>query len=257
MVVEDLHDLIRLLEQHPDWRTELRRVLLGEELLQMPALVREILQILRQHSEILLQHSAAIERLIEAQRRTDQRMEELVEAQRRTDQRMEEMAQAQQQMAQQLSRLVEWQRGEAGRREGERYEQYTLKRAVSEFNGGQGGSPLQPHEQEALYRWLASLYQQEIPDPSVDPSLADIIWWKGNEVVVAEVSLKVDAEDVRRARGRADTLRNLQVPAIPVVIGDEWATTDAQAVAMQEGVEWMVGRGLSPGFLRFRRLPPE
>lgn len=95
------------------------------------------------------------------------------------------------------------------------------------------------------------------PDPSVDPSLADIIWWKGNGVVVAEVSLRVDAEDVRRARGRADTLRNLQVPAIPVVIGDEWATTDAQAIAMQEGVEWMVGRGLSPGFLRFRRLPPE
>ncbi|MDW8105292.1 MAG: hypothetical protein RMK92_09810, partial [Armatimonadota bacterium] len=114
MVVEDLRDLIRLLEQHPDWRAELRKVLLGDELLQLPELVREILLILRQHSEILQRHSEAIERLIEAQRRTEERLEQyraemheefrrvweaiqqLAEAQRRTDQRMEELIQAQQ-----------------------------------------------------------------------------------------------------------------------------------------------------------------
>ncbi|MDW8104420.1 MAG: hypothetical protein RMK92_05355, partial [Armatimonadota bacterium] len=154
-------------------------------------------------------------------------------------------------------RLMDWQRGEAGRRDGERFEQHTLKRAVALFDGGQGGSPLQPHVQETLYRWLAPVYRQGIPDASVDPSLADIIWWKGEEVVVAEVSLKVDEEDIRRARQRADTLRNVDVAAIPVVIGEEWATGDAQAIAIQEGVEWMVGRGLSPGFLRFRKLRSE
>ncbi|MGC8785683.1 MAG: hypothetical protein ACP5RN_15030, partial [Armatimonadota bacterium] len=92
MVVEDLHDLVQLLEQHPEWRAELRRVLLGDELLQLPDLVREILEILRQHSEILRQHSEILVEhsrqiaiLIEAQQRTERRLEELAEAQQRTE----------------------------------------------------------------------------------------------------------------------------------------------------------------------------
>ncbi|MDW8321320.1 MAG: hypothetical protein RMM08_08150, partial [Armatimonadota bacterium] len=208
MVVEDLHDLIRLLEQYPDWRAELRRVLLGDELLQLPELVRQILQILQRHSEILERHSQAIESLLEAQRRTDQRMEELIEAQRRTDQRMEELAGAQQQMALQLARLVDWQRGEAGRREGEQYEAQTVRRAVNVFMGGRGGSPAEPQMREQLGKWLTPYYEAgEAPELTADPALADIIWWKNGEVFVVEVSLKVDGEDVRRARLRAETLR--------------------------------------------------
>ena len=34
--VEDFQDLVRLLAQHPEWRSELRRVLLSEELLTVP-----------------------------------------------------------------------------------------------------------------------------------------------------------------------------------------------------------------------------
>ena len=40
--VEDFHDLIRLLEQHPDWNRELRRMVLSAELLSLPDLVREL-----------------------------------------------------------------------------------------------------------------------------------------------------------------------------------------------------------------------
>ncbi len=142
MVVEDLHDLVRLLEEHPEWRAELRRVLLGNELLQMPELVREIFDILRRHSEILERHSQATERLTEAQRRTEQRIEELARLQQQAyaefaqvreeaNQRFAELAEAQRQVGEQLSRLVEWQRGEAGRRDGERYERNTARRAVT------------------------------------------------------------------------------------------------------------------------------
>ncbi|RMF83078.1 MAG: hypothetical protein D6736_22150 [Nitrospinota bacterium] len=34
--VEDFRDLLRLLEQHPEWRSELRRWVLSEELLSLP-----------------------------------------------------------------------------------------------------------------------------------------------------------------------------------------------------------------------------
>lgn len=248
MVVEDLHDLVRLLEERPEWRAELRKVLLGDELLQLPELVREILEIQRQHSQ-------AIERLVEAQRRTEQRLEELAQAQKELSEAQKEMAETQREMSRQLNRLVEWQRGEAGRRDGERYEQETLRRAVALFAGGEGGSAHQPHVQSALYGWLSSVYHESIPEPTKDPSLADIVWWKGDQVVVAEVSLKVDAQDIHRARQRAETLRAAGVKTTPVVIGEEWATADTQALAQREGVEWMVAGGLSQGFLEFRGLP--
>jgi len=40
--VTDFHDLVRLLEEHSDWRTELRRVLLSQDLLDLPRVVQEL-----------------------------------------------------------------------------------------------------------------------------------------------------------------------------------------------------------------------
>lgn len=65
--VEDYLALLRLLEEHPEWRAELRRLLLTDELLALPQIVRE---------------------LAEAQRRTEEQLRALVEAQRRTEERV-------------------------------------------------------------------------------------------------------------------------------------------------------------------------
>jgi len=299
--VEDLNDLIRILKQHPEWCMELRRVLLTDELLQLPELMRELIEVSRQHS-------AAIAELAEAQRRTEQRLQqlseefaayrqltdqrfaetnqrfaELAEAQRRTEQRLQQLseefaayrqltdqrfAETSQQIAElvgvmrdmlrRLERLEEWQRGEAGRRAGEQYEQRVIRRAVNIFLGGEGGAPEKPSVYRRLAQWLKTLRQQgRIPDTSEDPLLADLIWWKGEKVLVVEVSLKVDDGDIERARLRAETLREVGVDTTPVVIGEEWAAPEVQARAQQEQVEWMVGSGLSQGFLQFRRLPDE
>ncbi|HSX81831.1 MAG TPA: hypothetical protein VLQ80_25105, partial [Candidatus Saccharimonadia bacterium] len=44
--VDEFHDLIRLVESHPEWRAELRRLVLTDELLTLPeqvgALTREV-----------------------------------------------------------------------------------------------------------------------------------------------------------------------------------------------------------------------
>ncbi|MGC8783925.1 MAG: hypothetical protein ACP5RN_06020 [Armatimonadota bacterium] len=313
MTVDDLRDLIRILEEHPEWRAELRRVLLSNELLQLPELVREIaelqrqhsqemeqiratlaevVQIQRQHSEMLAQHSQALAQLAEAQRRTDQRLEQLAqevrtlaEAQRRTEERVEQLAEAQRRTEERVEHLAEevralteqvralaeahrktemdieefmaWQRGEAGRREGEQYEQQMIRRAVAYFAGGEGGSPVEFPVRSILSRWLAPIYQRQIPEPPKDPTLSDIIWWKGDNVLVVEVSQKVNGRDVHRARQRADTLREVGVNATPVVIGQEWATDGTLQTAEQEGVEWIVAGEFSPGVVQFRRLRPE
>jgi len=40
--VTDFHDLTRLLYEHPDWRAEMRRLVLSDEILELPALVRQL-----------------------------------------------------------------------------------------------------------------------------------------------------------------------------------------------------------------------
>ena len=62
--VEEFRDLIRLLEERPEWRTDLRRLVLTEELLALPELVRE---------------------LVQAQQRSEERLGQLAEAQQRTE----------------------------------------------------------------------------------------------------------------------------------------------------------------------------
>jgi cell division protein FtsB len=53
--IEDFHDLLRLLEERPEWRAELRRVVLTDDLLRLP----EQLALARQQTELRFQELAA------------------------------------------------------------------------------------------------------------------------------------------------------------------------------------------------------
>ena len=79
---EEFRDLVRILEAQPEWRAELRRLVLTDELLALP----EQMAALRARNEQQFQE------LVEAQRRTDghvaaltERMAALADAQQRTD----------------------------------------------------------------------------------------------------------------------------------------------------------------------------
>ena len=67
--VEDFHDLIQLLETHPEWRSDLRRLVLTDELLALP----QQLAMLQARSEEQFQE------LLAAQQRTDAQMTTLTE----------------------------------------------------------------------------------------------------------------------------------------------------------------------------------
>jgi DNA repair exonuclease SbcCD ATPase subunit len=100
--VEDYLELIRLLQERPEWRAELRRLLLTEELLGLPGLVRELVEAQRRTEERVGGVEERVGRieeyiaaLADAQRRTEERVgrvEEqiaaLAEAQRRTEERV-------------------------------------------------------------------------------------------------------------------------------------------------------------------------
>ena len=80
--VAEFHDLVRLLEERPEWREELRRLVLTPELLALPEQIAE----LRVRSEQQFQELTAAQHRTEARVTTlaDQ-VAALAEAQRRTE----------------------------------------------------------------------------------------------------------------------------------------------------------------------------
>ena len=97
--VTDFADLLRLLEQHPEWKSALRTALLGEGFLELPELVRRLAASQQRAQEELAALAAEVRALAEAQRRTDERIAELVQAQRQSDERLTRLQQAVAQLA--------------------------------------------------------------------------------------------------------------------------------------------------------------
>ena len=102
---------------------------------------------------------------------------------------------------------MHWQRGEAGRRDGERYERDVVRRAAVLFNGGSGGAPDPPEVQRRLGTRLHTVLAEGIFPSEADPFLADLLWWKGEQLAVVEVSLQIDRDDITRVTQRTNTLR--------------------------------------------------
>jgi hypothetical protein len=117
--VADFHDLARLLYDHPEWRAELRRLVLTDEMLELPALVRQLAESQRAMAQELRALAQEQRALAEAQRRTEERvgrlelaLAELAEAQRRTEERvgrlelaLAELAEAQRRTEERVGRL--------------------------------------------------------------------------------------------------------------------------------------------------------
>ena len=94
--VEEFHDLVRLLEERPEWRSELRRLVLTDQLLALPEQVAE----LRVYTEQRFQALAA------AQQRTEERLTGLTTAQQHLAERLTGLATAQQHLAESLTALA-------------------------------------------------------------------------------------------------------------------------------------------------------
>ncbi len=248
-LVETSRQSVERLDRHEAELAELRRITSElvetsrrsvERLDRLEAVVAELVETSRQSVERLDRHEAE---LAELRRITS----ELVEVSRQAVARLERLEQR-------ADSLEDWRRGEAGRREGELYERKIRKQAVRLFAGGRGGSPESDRVQEMLARWLAKLPPDYDISDENDPTLADLIWWKGDRVLVVEVSLRVDRYDVWRARQRAETLRAAGVNATPLVVGQSWANPEAALFAQEQGVESLAEDNYSEGLIEFRRL---
>jgi hypothetical protein len=52
--------------------------------------------------------------------------------------------------------------------------------------------------------------------PETAPTLADLLWWKGQQLAVVEAAVQVKGEDVQRAMQRAATLQRVGAQAVAV-----------------------------------------
>ena len=275
--VDDLQDLLRLLERHPEWRAELRRYVLTEELLELPALVRQLaeaqvrterqianLSELQGRTEAQLESLAGrvgtleealaalarrVEALAEAQARTERRVEELAEAQARTERRVEEFAEAQGRTTAQLEVLA----GRVGALDGEVLELRYARRAPAYFS--RLARRLRVLDPSVVADLLDAAIEQSrlTEDERAAILAADLVLAgqrredRGELYLLVEVSAGIGLEDVRRAVDRAGMLAKLGRPVVPVVAG---RSINAEAVASAEssGV-WQVldGHARPPG----------
>jgi hypothetical protein len=248
---ELIAELIQTVQRHDALIAELIQTVQrqGEQIAELTRTVQRHDELIAELIQTVQRHDALIAELIQTVQRHDEQIAELVQVVR-------ELAEAQRRTEARLERLENRLEGEIGRQSGERYEREVVASAPVFFYGGQGGGLGNPMVQDQLRQWLQPLFEQGVEISHLaNPFRADIIWWKGDRVMVVEVGIKVSRDDVNRAAARAELLRRAGVNATPAVIGEEWGLPDVQALAQQEGVEWFVGDGLSQGFLEFRKLP--
>jgi hypothetical protein len=117
--VNDLNDLLRILREQPEWLAEVRRVLLTDELLTLPDLVRELVEAQRRTDERLAEFQQRIEQqMAEFQQRIER---QIVEFQQRIEQQMAEFQQRIEQQMAEFQQRIEQQIAEFQQRTDQRF----------------------------------------------------------------------------------------------------------------------------------------
>lgn len=265
-IVVDFEDLLHILEERPDWRDGLKehlRVEPSEVVQGFLRIVDQITLMAEQMNSFVNQMTTMAEQMVALAEQMEAMVNQVDRLARwggvLTDQISNvtqwgnNLVEQMRNMVEQVRLMAEWEKKEVERMEEERYRRRVLQRAPMLFGGGEGGAPDHPQVREHLSRWLEALAGRDLLKPEEDPTLSDLIWWKGKQVAVTGVAPRVKEKDVEQALHRAKTLRSVGVEAAPVVIGEEWEDPKAKELAEKEKVWWVMGEIASPDFLAFRR----
>ena len=276
--IADVRDLVRLLDERPEWRAEVRRQLLTDEFLAMPGQVAE------QRRDIQRIEEQIAEQRLEAERRFQRIEEQIAEQRLETEQRFQriEVQIAEQRLeTEQRFQRIEEQIAEHRRETDRRFRQVedqiaALTRTVDTLVDDVGelkGDSLERRFREKASAYFGRLLRRphvltddelgELLDDAVERGVLtegeyyEVTWAdaivrgrrRGDRapvVAVAEVSWGVGINDVERAVRRADLLARLGFTTLPVV-GGKAVTREAAELARQQGV-WQLfdGRLVAP-----------
>ena len=229
--VEDFHDLVRLLDERPQWRAEMRRVVLSDEYLAVP---EQIAELRREVAEL---------------RRDTERNFDRVHG--RLDRLTGDVEQLKGDV-EQLKGDVEQLKGDVGQLKGENLERRYRERAHAYFGRLiRKVHVLTPEELSAL---LDDAEDRGVLSESDRHAVAwaDLIVsgrWRAADrsvMVLAEISSVVDRSDVRRAADRAAALAKLGTPVVPVVAGASVTERAADLARSRNVWQMLDGRIVEP-----------
>ena len=218
--VQDFHDLITLVTQHPEWRAELRRLVLTEELLALPQIVHD---------------------LAEAQQRTEQQIAQLV-------QQVTQLTEAQRRTERQIVRLQD----DVGELKGIVLEQRYRNHAFAYF------SRLVRRMHTVTDDELVALLEEAVArgvlseDGMDEIGRADVVVrgqrrdGSGEVYLVVEVSWGVGPGDVERAVRRAALLSQTGLQTMPVVAGERITDEAAELARAMRAWQVLDGRVTAP-----------
>lgn len=245
--VLDFHALVQALEEHPEWRAELRRLVLSEELLALPASFKRL-------EENLERLAATVQQLAENQAQMQRALHELAEAQKRTEQRVEELAQAQartEEALRQLTLRVGTMAVQLGEVRGQVLEIRFQQRAPAYLGRHLRRVRVVPSER------LAELLDEAVDEGRIGLDerqavlLADAVvqglGLDGEPLsLVVEVSAVVDEHDLARAVERAEILGKALATRVQAAVAGQEISEPTRILARRLGV-WCLedGRELS------------
>lgn len=237
--VGDFQDLLRVLDEHPEWQAELRRRMLTDDVLELPGIVRGLAERVNGIAERLDGLTERVDRLAE-------RVGELAEAQRRTEHLLAELIQSQARLEARQGHLE----GRQGNLEGRMFELQYVRRAPAYF--GRLARRIRVLDPSAVADMLDDAVDvgRLTSAERDDAMLADLVLTgrrrddQREVYYVVELSMGVGEHDVRRAADRAAILAKLGHAAVPAVAGES-ITAEAALIAQAGGVlQVLDGRAL-------------
>ena len=257
--INDIHDLLRLLEERPDLAAELRQRTLTPELLAMPeqmaTLTARVDGLAEQMAALTAQVAEMGRRLdgfIQEQREINQEQQEFNREQREFNREQREFNREQREFNRRMEGRMNTLTGQVGNLRGERYER-RLKRRLPNLLRSRCQLDhcelLQNPEENLPPQMLNALWGQQragkVTAAELDNLLeADYIVRArgleddGERYVVVAAALTVDDRDIERARERADTLeRATGMATLALVVGEtinppQWSRAQGQGVTL-------------------------
>ena len=228
--VEDYRDLVRLLSEHPEWRSELRQLLLSEELLALPEIVRGLAEAQQRAEERLAAAEKRLTSVEERLSRIETAIQHLTEQVAGLTREVRELTENQRHMANTVSRLkgesLEW----SYRNKIYGYFGYLMRR-LKVVDLSTIDEALEMNLTSGEFRDVFRLDLLATGQLRESPS--------GPEVWLAiEISSVVDSNDVDRAWRRANLIRRVGPLVLPVAAG-EGVTAGAETAAREQNVVLM------------------
>ena len=233
--INDISDLVRVLQERPEWLVAVRNLVVGEELLSVP---RQLAQFIKATEE---NFRLVNEEFRQVNQRLEQTNEQLAQFIKATEENFRLVNEDFRLANRRFNRLE----GAVGNLQGSDYERRSRTRILvrMEHNLGMNSPFIAMHQDGQIVPEINRLYNRGRQSDDVTPAeLADlqevdiIIADADSRYAVVEVSVTADHDDIERASRRAYTLAALSGSPVQAAVATAYMDEPQRSLASAQGV---------------------